>query len=332
MSFGAPLVLAALLLVPAAIVWYVRQQRYRRRAAAAFATPALLASVAPRRPGLAPPRADARVPARARRAHRRGGQAAADGRGPGRARVDHARDRRARARWRRPTSGPRAWWPRAAPPGTSSTACREASTSASWRSTGARACCRARRPSATTSRPRSAGSRPAAAPRPATPSPRRCRILRQPTGINKKPPPSAIVLLSDGASTKGKNPIAAAQEAKRAKIPVYTVALGTPDGTITVPRPGGQSGTETRAVPPDPRQPRPGRARLGRPVLHRRQRERPQARLPAPRLAARHRAAQAPADLELRRRRARAPAGRRRDVAGVVRAAGVNFQNDKGAG
>ena len=51
MSFGAPLVLAALLLVPAAIVWYVRQQRYRRRAAAAFATPALLASVAPRRPG-----------------------------------------------------------------------------------------------------------------------------------------------------------------------------------------------------------------------------------------------------------------------------------------
>ena len=78
------------------------------------------------------------------------------------------------------------------------------------------------------------------------------RILRQPTGINKKPPPSAIVLLSDGASTKGKNPIAAAQEAKRAKIPVYTVALGTANGTITVPRPGGQGGTETRAVPPDP--------------------------------------------------------------------------------
>jgi Ca-activated chloride channel family protein len=78
------------------------------------------------------------------------------------------------------------------------------------------------------------------------------RVLRQPTGINKKPPPSAIVLLSDGASTKGKNPIAAAQEAKRAKIPVYTVALGTPAGTITVPRPGGAGGTETRRVPPDP--------------------------------------------------------------------------------
>jgi Ca-activated chloride channel family protein len=77
------------------------------------------------------------------------------------------------------------------------------------------------------------------------------RVLRQPSGINKKIPPSAIVLLSDGASTKGKNPVAAAQEAKRAKIPVYTVALGTPAGTIEVPRPGGQ-GTETRRVPPDP--------------------------------------------------------------------------------
>src|SRR3954469_24595311 len=65
------------------------------------------------------------------------------------------------------------------------------------------------------------------------------RVLRQPSGLNRKIPPSAIVLLSDGASTKGKNPVAAAQEAKRAKIPVYTVALGTAGGTITVPRPGG---------------------------------------------------------------------------------------------
>jgi Ca-activated chloride channel family protein len=78
------------------------------------------------------------------------------------------------------------------------------------------------------------------------------KILRQPTGLNRKIPPSAIVLLSDGASTKGRNPIAAAQEAKRSKIPVYTVALGTPAGTIEVPRPGGQSGTEVHRVPPDP--------------------------------------------------------------------------------
>ena len=30
------------------------------------------------------------------------------------------------------------------------------------------------------------------------------------------------------------------------------MALGTAQGTITVPRPGGQGGTETRPVPPDP--------------------------------------------------------------------------------
>ena len=60
------------------------------------------------------------------------------------------------------------------------------------------------------------------------------------------------MLLSDGASTKGKNPIAAAQEAKRAKIPVYTVALGTPAGTIrsrapaaAAPRPGASRPTPT---------------------------------------------------------------------------------------
>jgi Ca-activated chloride channel family protein len=33
-------------------------------------------------------------------------------------------------------------------------------------------------------------------------------------------------------------------------VPIYTVTLGTPQGTITVPRRGG--GTVTRNVPPDP--------------------------------------------------------------------------------
>jgi Ca-activated chloride channel family protein len=77
------------------------------------------------------------------------------------------------------------------------------------------------------------------------------RALRTPTGRNRRMPPSAIVLLSDGASTKGKDPVQAAQEARRAKIPVYTVALGTPAGTIRVPRPGGAAGTEVHRVPPD---------------------------------------------------------------------------------
>jgi Ca-activated chloride channel homolog len=73
------------------------------------------------------------------------------------------------------------------------------------------------------------------------------RIL---VGGSAKPPPSAIVLLSDGKSTSGVTPLTAAQEAGRRHIPIYTVALGTATGTITVPRRGG--GTETRQVPPDP--------------------------------------------------------------------------------
>jgi Ca-activated chloride channel family protein len=73
------------------------------------------------------------------------------------------------------------------------------------------------------------------------------RIL---TAGSRKPPPSAIVLLSDGKSTSGVAPLTAAQEAGRRHIPIYTVALGTATGTITVPRKGG--GTETRQVPPDP--------------------------------------------------------------------------------
>ena len=76
------------------------------------------------------------------------------------------------------------------------------------------------------------------------------RILSSAQGVDGKAPPSAIVLLSDGKSTKGIQPLTAAQEAGRRHIPIYTVALGTAGGTITVPRQGG--GTETRQVPPDP--------------------------------------------------------------------------------
>ena len=77
-------------------------------------------------------------------------------------------------------------------------------------------------------------------------------ILKRQPGVNGKRPPSAIVLLSDGAATGSIDPVSAAQAARKLHIPVYTVALGTQEGTITVPRPGGQGGTETRRVPPDP--------------------------------------------------------------------------------
>jgi Ca-activated chloride channel family protein len=44
--------------------------------------------------------------------------------------------------------------------------------------------------------------------------------------------PAAIVLLSDGKTTSGSDPLAAAERAKRLRIPVYTVSLGTPDGVV----------------------------------------------------------------------------------------------------
>ena len=62
--------------------------------------------------------------------------------------------------------------------------------------------------------------------------------------------PTAIVLLSDGASTTGDNdPIDVAQQAKKAKIKIYTVALGTPGGVLETARPDGSIKREN--VPPD---------------------------------------------------------------------------------
>jgi Ca-activated chloride channel homolog len=61
--------------------------------------------------------------------------------------------------------------------------------------------------------------------------------------------PGAVILLSDGASTHGRDPLPVARDAARLRIPVYTVALGTDGGTIEVERPDGSRAE--RAVPPD---------------------------------------------------------------------------------
>jgi Ca-activated chloride channel family protein len=62
-------------------------------------------------------------------------------------------------------------------------------------------------------------------------------------GDRRKRPPAAVVLLSDGKTTIGRDPVAVAREAR---VPVYTVSLGTESGTITT-----DSGA-VLAVPPDP--------------------------------------------------------------------------------
>jgi Ca-activated chloride channel family protein len=63
-------------------------------------------------------------------------------------------------------------------------------------------------------------------------------------------PPAAIVLLSDGKSTSGRDPVLAAEEARAARVPIYPVALGTANATITVTRRDGS--TARRPAPPDP--------------------------------------------------------------------------------
>ena len=53
-------------------------------------------------------------------------------------------------------------------------------------------------------------------------------------------PPAAIVVISDGSQQSGSTtPLTAAQRARAAHIPVYAVAVGTPDGVIQVPLAGG---------------------------------------------------------------------------------------------
>jgi Ca-activated chloride channel homolog len=61
----------------------------------------------------------------------------------------------------------------------------------------------------------------------------------------------SILFLSDGKQTRGLlEPLDGAQLAKDAGIPVYTIALGTPSGTVT--RTGFGGAPRTIPVPPDP--------------------------------------------------------------------------------
>jgi Ca-activated chloride channel homolog len=59
-------------------------------------------------------------------------------------------------------------------------------------------------------------------------------------------PPAAIVLLSDGETTTGRDPIEIAREAKRLKVPIHTFALGSSGGVIRTPD------GALIPVPPDP--------------------------------------------------------------------------------
>ena len=79
------------------------------------------------------------------------------------------------------------------------------------------------------------------------------RVIRAaPTDEPGERPPASVLLISDGAQTQGRiAPVAAARRARGVSVPIYTVALGTPNGIVEQPAIGGF--TERVRVPPDPR-------------------------------------------------------------------------------
>ena len=251
MSFAAPLVLLGLLAIPALAAWYVAVQRDRRRAAAAFAAPRLAGSVTPHRPGwrrhapmlafvlalailvvaAARPQTTVAVPI-----ERASIMLVTDVSGSMQA-TDVAPNRLIAAR--RAANSFLAGVPRKVNVGVMALSSKPRVLQ-----------------SPTTDRAAITAALDRLKPRGGTGTGEAIeaalRILSRAPGDRGKRPPAAIVLISDGAATGTVDPVAAAQQARRLHIPIYTVAVGTSQGTITVPRPGGKGGTETRAVPPDP--------------------------------------------------------------------------------
>lgn len=255
MSFGTPLALLGLALVPIAVVLYVWTQRDRRRAAAAFVTPALEGSVAPRRPGwrrhapllvllialavlvgaAAKPQRTVAVPV-----ERASIMLVTDVSSSMRA-TDVAPNRLDAAR--KAAKEFVAGLPAGVSVGViaynqapsllqAPTRDRAAVTAALDRMT----------PSGNTATGDAIAMATGILGARATVDPI--------AGAPAKKPPAAIVLLSDGKSTSGEDPVTAAKAAKQKQVSVSTVALGTAGGTVTYTTPGGR--TVTTKVPPDP--------------------------------------------------------------------------------
>jgi Ca-activated chloride channel family protein len=77
-------------------------------------------------------------------------------------------------------------------------------------------------------------------------------LLRPSSAARSRAVPAAIVLLSDGAQNRGQlEPLRAAGLARQLRIPVFTVALGTAGGTISI---AGSAAADVVKVPvpPDP--------------------------------------------------------------------------------
>ncbi|HEY6778896.1 MAG TPA: VWA domain-containing protein [Thermoleophilaceae bacterium] len=248
MSFQAPWFLLLLLALPLAVAAYLLVDRHRRAAAASFASPQLLPSVAPRRPGfrrhlpmvvyavaltvatiaLARPEATVAVPEeRASVVLVTDVSGSMEARDVEPSRVDAARD--AALRFLDRTPG------RLRVGAVTFNHSVQAIEPLRVERDEVRALLERLRPSGGTA----TGNALAAA----------LALLERGDGKRAKRPPGAIILLSDGASTHGRDPLPLARRAARLRIPIYTVALGTDRGTIQVERRDGE--TVTRQVPPD---------------------------------------------------------------------------------
>jgi Ca-activated chloride channel homolog len=248
MSFEAPVFLLALLLVPAAVFVYVRAQAARRRAAGAFATPALMASVAPRPPGwrrhapivlygvaltagavaLARPEATVAVPeerATVILVTDQSGSMEATDVAPSRLRAARAAAldflERVPEELRVGVVAFNHTVRAIQSPTTDRQEAREI-----------------------VERLRSSGGTATGEGLSTA-----LGMLERQSVRDRRRAPAAILLLSDGESTHGRDPMEAARVARRLGVPVHTVALGTPDGTIRARVRGG--GTAIRRVPPD---------------------------------------------------------------------------------
>ncbi len=243
MSFVQPTVLVALLAIPLLVKWYADQQRKRARAATLFVAPALIASVAPTRPRwrrhlpmLAFALALALLIVAAARPQRTvaapvdaasimlandisGSMAAADVK-PSRL----AAAQRAATRFL------------ASVPGSARVGLLEFNTKPTLLQSPTTDHSLAR--SALSQLRVSGGTAIGDAIQTAL------RVLASIPPHGGKRPPSAIVLLSDGASDFGSDPLAAARQAAAAHVPIYTVELGTANGVVRVKR-----GTRTVTIP-----------------------------------------------------------------------------------
>ena len=143
-----------------------------------------------------------------------------------------------------------------------------------------------------------------------------------PADVPSGQPLVAAILLSDGANSVGQaEPLDAAKRAASMNVPIYTIALGTPDGSIQVRDNFGQLQTVPR--PAGHRDPQGDRGYDRRQGVRRTDRAGPRQRVRQPPVEDRLHAGDAGSHLRPRRRRAPAGHRRRGPLGGLVRPAPV---------